>query len=392
VARWRLVLLWLAGMDLRITVLAVPPLLPLIHAELQLNEKGVAALASLPVLLLGVAAVPGATLVSRVGARSTLVGGLFLIGIASALRGFGSSTPILFAMTILMGIGIAISQTSMPALVRQWFPATVARATGVWSNGLLIGELLGAALTLPLVLPLVGGAWEAALALWAVPVLISALIIALSTLNDPVRATARRWSIWPDWHRARTWQLGTLQSAASLIYFGANTFLPDYLHVSGQTELIGPALTAVNLAQVPASILVGLVPWGLMAHRRTALAAGGLALASLGPLLSHQPLLILLAAGMLGFIAAYVLVVCFALPALLANESEVAQLTAGASAISYTTAFVSNLAAGALWDATQMPLFALMPLLAGTGIILGLGPRLLAASASSAPAPPRQAI
>jgi CP family cyanate transporter-like MFS transporter len=278
----------------------------------------------------------------------------------------------------------------MPALVRQWFPAAVARATGVWSNGLLIGELLGAALTIPLILPLVGGAWEAALALWAVPVLLSALLIALSTRSDRGRTPTWRRSAWPDWHRARTWQLGLLQSAAGLIYFGANTFLPDYLHVSGQADLIGPALTAVNLAQVPASVIVGVVPWGLVAHRLTAFAAGALALASLGPLLSHQPLLILLAAALLGFSSAYVLVICLALPALLANEIEVAPLTAGASAISYSTAFVSNLAAGALWDATQTPLFALLPLLAGTGIILGLGPRLLAASASSALAPPGQ--
>jgi cyanate permease len=37
--RWRLVLLWLAGMDMRITLLAVPPLLPIIHDQLGLDES-----------------------------------------------------------------------------------------------------------------------------------------------------------------------------------------------------------------------------------------------------------------------------------------------------------------------------------------------------------------
>src|SRR5271169_1739833 len=38
----RLALLWLAGVDLRITLLAVPPLLPWIHRDLPLDETAVA--------------------------------------------------------------------------------------------------------------------------------------------------------------------------------------------------------------------------------------------------------------------------------------------------------------------------------------------------------------
>ena len=140
-SRLRLALLWLAGNDLRITLLAVPPVLPLIHADLQLDEKGVAALSGLPLLLLGIAAVPGSLLIARLGARRALLCGLWLIGISSALRGVGPSVPILFGMTLAMGAGISISQPTMPALVRQWFPQMIARATGFWSNGLLVGEL-----------------------------------------------------------------------------------------------------------------------------------------------------------------------------------------------------------------------------------------------------------
>src|SRR5437868_12934865 len=87
----RLVLLWLAGIDLRLTLLAVPPVLPLIHADLQLDEKGIAALSGLPILLLGLAAVPGSLLIARVGPRRALIFGLCIIGISSALRGVGPS-------------------------------------------------------------------------------------------------------------------------------------------------------------------------------------------------------------------------------------------------------------------------------------------------------------
>ena len=39
---FRFVLLWLAGIDLRLTLLAVPPVLPLIHRDLALDETTVA--------------------------------------------------------------------------------------------------------------------------------------------------------------------------------------------------------------------------------------------------------------------------------------------------------------------------------------------------------------
>jgi hypothetical protein len=42
----RLVMLWLAALGLRSTLLAVPPVLPLIHRDLRLSETAVAALAT----------------------------------------------------------------------------------------------------------------------------------------------------------------------------------------------------------------------------------------------------------------------------------------------------------------------------------------------------------
>ena len=62
-------------------------------------------------------------------------------------------------MTFVMGAGVSVIQPALPALVSRWFPATAALATAVYANGLLIGEMLSAGLTIPLILPLVGGSW-----------------------------------------------------------------------------------------------------------------------------------------------------------------------------------------------------------------------------------------
>ena len=44
---------------------------------------------------------------------------------------------------------------------------------------LLIGEILAAALTIPLVLPLVGNSWRLSFVFWAIPVLLTAVVVAI---------------------------------------------------------------------------------------------------------------------------------------------------------------------------------------------------------------------
>jgi len=251
----RLALLWLAGIDLRLTILALPPVLPLIHRDLDLSEKLVAALTALPVLLFAIIAIPGSLLIARIGARRALLTGLLLTALGSAGRGLGPSMPMLFGMTFLMGAGISIMQPALPSLVSDWFEAKPGLATAVYANGLLIGEILGAALTLPLILPLVGGSWGASFAVWAVPVLVTAVLIAAATPNrrPAPNVPAALW--WPDWRDTQTWQVGLILGGGSSIYFVANAFIPDYLHATSAETLIGPCLTSLNLGQLPASFL-----------------------------------------------------------------------------------------------------------------------------------------
>ena len=51
-------------------------------------------------------------------------------------------------------------QPGMPTLVREWLPNRIALGTVVYSSGMLIGATLPPMLTIPLVLPLVGGSWR----------------------------------------------------------------------------------------------------------------------------------------------------------------------------------------------------------------------------------------
>ena len=374
-----LALLWLGGFDLRVTLLAVPPLIPAIHRDLGLDEKGVSVLTGLPVLLLAVAAVPGSLLIARLGVQRALVVGLLAVGAAGALRGAGTSLVPLFAMTLVMGAGVAVSQPAFPTLTRGWFPTRVALATAVYSNGLLFGETVPASLTGPLVAPALGGSWPLALACWSAPVFLAAgLLLARrprapqpGRTPQPVRAAAgRRWV--PDFRDGQMWRVGLVMGFASAAYFGTNAFLPDLLRATGHPGLKDAGLTALNASQLGASAAILTLGPRLVQRRAPFVAAGLLfTVAAIAMVLTPGPLVVLWAA-VIGFASALALVLTLALPPLLAAEPDVPRFSAGLFLIMYATSFAGPLLGGAAWDATGQPLAAFAALALGGAVMAAL--------------------
>jgi MFS transporter, CP family, cyanate transporter len=357
-------LLWLSGAALRMTVLAVPPLLPLIHGDLDLSETEIGTLAGLPSLMFAAAAVPGSLVIARFGARPALIAGLLVTALASAARGAAADVAMLFAATIVMGGGIAIMQPALPPIVRGWLPDRIGFATAVYTNGLLLGEILAVSLTLPLVLPLVGGHWRAAIALWGLPVLLTALLVALlgprPTAAQTAQAGRRRW--WPDWRDARIWQLGFLFGGVNSIYFSTNAFLPEYLTHEGAPELISSALAALNLGQLPASLLMLGLAERLLGRPWVYGLAGLLCLASVFGIVLMSGLWVVLWAGLIGFADAVAFVLILALPPLLSAPDDAHRTAAGMFTISYSCAVAIPIIGGLAWDASGIALVAFVPI------------------------------
>jgi MFS transporter, CP family, cyanate transporter len=355
----RLLLLWLGGIDLRLTLLAVPPLIPLIHRDLHLDEKAVGGLVSLPVLLLALASVPGALLIAKLGVRGALITGLGLVAIFGALRGAGSSPTILFSATFLMGLGVAVSQPAFPSLVREWFPTRIAIATAVYSNGILIGETLPVTFTTPVgVLPLAHGDWHLALALWSIVVAVSAVAITIAAPGRRRLAVPARW--WPSWLESQSIRIGLVIGMASAVYFGANAYIPDYLDQTGRHGLITPTLALLNGGQLLTAPVVAL--WDRLLTGRAGFvgAAALMALSQVG-IVVLPGAWVVPSALMLGFATALAFIVTLTLPPRLAAAGDVHRMSAAVFTIQYGTAFVVPVIAGALWDASGRALFAFIP-------------------------------
>jgi CP family cyanate transporter-like MFS transporter len=362
-------LLWLAGNGLRITILAVPPVIPPIRTEFGMSETQVGILTGLPQVLFACTAVIGSLLIARFGALTTLIAGLFATAAGSALRGLAPDVALLYAATIVTGFGVAIMQPSLPPLVRAWLPHRIGFGTAVFTNGLLVGEILPVALTIPLLLPLLAGSWRASFVVWAVPVALIALVILLLAPRGAQgqATTAQRW--WPDWSDPLIWKLGIALGSANAIYFTTNAFLPDYLHHLGRPDLVSAALTALNVGQIPASLsllaIAGRIERSIWPH----IVYGTMAImAVIGIIVLPGPGVVVCAA-VAGFCAASILILMLAMPALLAPSGEVHRVAGAMFTISYSLAVITPVLSGIAWDLTGAAWSAFVPI-GGCALVL----------------------
>jgi MFS transporter, CP family, cyanate transporter len=356
-----LILLWLAGNALRLPILAIPPVLALIQFDLHLSGTEIGILTGLPVILFAIAAVPGSLLIARVGAVPALVIGLLLAAAGSALRGLAPGIGALYITTIIMGAGIAVMQPSLPPIVRAWLPARISFGTAVYTNGLLIGEALPVAFTIPFVLPLFAQSWPASLVFWSVPLVLIALLVFIFQPRSAVAAApARRW--WPDWRDPLLWKLSFVIGTANTMYFCSNGFLPGYFASNGRSDLIGPALSALNISQLPASFLLLVMASRWERRAWPFVAAGVIALAGVCVIVATTSLWSVVGAALIGFACAGVLALALALPALLVPHQDVPRLAAGMFTIGYSVAMLVSVIAGATWDATGIAALAFLPI------------------------------
>jgi CP family cyanate transporter-like MFS transporter len=262
-----------------------------------------------------------------------------------------------------MSAGLAFMQTALPALVRQWLPQRISFATAVFSNGLLVGETLGVMLTPALVLPLAGGSWRVALALWGTPlVLFAILTLAFAPARSRADASISVVRAWPNWRNKQVWQCGVLFGSVNGIYFGTNAFLPGYLSDAGRPDLISAVLTALNFGQLPASFALLAVSRSMERRAWPFVVCGTLMLFCILGIVSTASFWTVFFAGGLGFLLAAILMLCFALPALLSASGEVASMSAGMFLISYSEGLIISVLSGAAWDIGGNPSLAFLPI------------------------------
>lgn len=354
-------LLWLIGLYLRIPVLVAPPLAPRIRADLGLNQAATGALTTLPALMLAVGAVLGSLVVARLGPRNAVVAGLALAAAASSARGAAPPVIVLYAATILMGLGIAVMQPAMAALADAWCPGFVALAVGVYMNGMYCGEFSSAGLTQLFVLPAAGGDWRLTLVFWSLPVIAILAALYLPRLARTV-STGPPVAVWPDWRNTTMWRLGLLVSATSVLFMGTNAYMADI--IGGHGRALQQALFWFNMSQIFASLIMIATARWLVMHRLPLIVTSLVSTAAGALLLVFGGAIGLVVAFVLGMATAMQLTLVVMAAPYLAAPGEAGRATAGIFVIGYGVAFGVPLLGGLFAEAVHVPWMAMLPMVA----------------------------
>jgi CP family cyanate transporter-like MFS transporter len=362
----------LAGFNLRIAVVTVPPVIDDIERDLGLSSAAAGLLTTVPVLCFGLLAPAAPGLTRRFGAERVLLFALAPIAIGVLIRG-AAFVPTLFLGTILAGAGIAVGNVVVPAVVRARFGASTGLLMGLYVASMGVGAAFAAGLTVPIARAF-DGRWSVALAIWAVPALVAAAVLAVAVARDG-RPSAARGEVGDVRTLLRdplAWQVTLFMGLQSLVFYSGLAWLPSVLREQGyDADAAGLALTIYALAGIPASLVVPVLAARIRDQR---------ALAAAGALLDAVAIAGLLAAPGAAFLWATVYAlgqgtafgVALTLIVLRSpDERRTAELSAMAQSVGYLIAATGPFALGALHDASgswRLPLAVLLaccaPLLA----------------------------
>jgi MFS transporter, CP family, cyanate transporter len=376
-ARRSLGLLWTCGACLRLTVLSVPPVISLIQTDLHLSGTEVGLLSGIPVVMFAMFAAPGSIVVARVGVRGALLFGLLVTIAGTLLRAGAAAAWQLYATSALMSVGIAVMQPAMAAAVREWMPKRPAFGTAVYTNGLIVGEIVPVAVMLPLILPILHGDWRWALGVWSFPLIATAIAVVLFAPKSSANIAKSHAGSWlPQWNSRLNWRIGLTLGSAMSTYFCLNGFLPAYLDGSGHHELISEALTALNAGQLPSSLMLLLMADKLQGKRWPYLVLGVLLSCCVIGVVTSASTWTVVWAGLAGFSAGAALPLGLALaPLLCDNPNDVSRASAAAFAIGYGFAMLISFLSGVAWDLVGNVNAAFLLILLGSFPILIAAPR-----------------
>ena len=155
---------------------SIPPMKHILETELLLTHTQTSLLFTIPVFMLVVLAIPGGLLTDRIGIRKAAGIGAIIIVLGTLLRGTATNFPTLLAFTFVHGIGFGLVFPNLPKLVSAWVPREKAgMATGIFVSGLVLGNAVPIALTIPLVFP-VTNTFQGTFFIWGIPSVIATIV------------------------------------------------------------------------------------------------------------------------------------------------------------------------------------------------------------------------
>lgn len=346
------------AVNLRPAISSVSPVLERIHADAGLSYTALGLLTTIPTLCMGLFALTVPFLSRRYGRERAVFWGVVLVFAATTARVGSRNVAILFGSTVLVGVGIAVTQALLPPLVTEYFPDRESFATGLYTASLTLGAALASALTAPIADAL--DSWPIALAVWAplallaTPVWYACWRGASRNRGQQDRNASVERARFP-WRNRWAWVLTLFFGGSSGLFFFVLTWLaPRYVAIGWAESTAGLVLAAFLVVQLAGNLSVSAV--GDRFEDRRPLFVLMLSLCTAGALgVAYAPELVPFGwAALLGAGSAGVFTLSLTLPIQYADSPAATDaLTSMMLGAGYPIAALAPLLAGAVYDATD---------------------------------------
>jgi MFS transporter, CP family, cyanate transporter len=367
----------LVAFNLRPAITSLGPLVGMIQEDVGLSHWSAGLLMSLPLVIFAVISPIVPRIANRLTNEKSLLLGITFLIIGITMRSI-PVTFFLFCGTILAGVGIAIGNVLLPAIVKEKFPNKFGLMTSVYSTSMGLIASLASGISIPLADDLNLG-WQGAQNVWVIPaflaIIIWIILIKYKT-NDYRVKTNVNTGANQMWHSPLAWQISIFMGFQSLLFYVTISWLPEILHSRQiSMELAGWLLSFTQLVGLPASFFIPVFAGRLRSQvwisftlsLFSVLGYCGLLLGSTYPVLIISIILIGLALG-----GSFPLALSY-IGLRARNASQAAKLSGMSQSTGYILAAIGPLFIGFLYDRTHSWTIPLITLIIVSLVVMVFG-------------------
>ena len=399
--------------NLRAPITAVGSIVDMIQSDYALSSASAGFITTLPLIAFAVVSPFVSKLSNKYGHASTMMTGLIFILVGILCRSYLGLYG-LFIGTAIIGVGIAIGNVIIPAIIKKHFSKRVGLVTSIYTSGMCIFAAVGAGVSVPLATGVDVG-WKNSLAVWFVLAIVTIFIWSTQTRGERAakkanqefeanQAKAGQAAISADgqrskitrtsgaattyttekstsvWKSSLAWWVTLFMGTQSLIFYSLVAWLPTIITSKGLTVGFASSMALMfQLMAIPATLVIPIISDKLKNQKMLVLVvcmiyAIGMFLFLTG---STQAVLVaailLMAIGMGGSISLSIAFISLRSP----NSQKASELSGMAQSAGYLFAAAGPLVTGFIFDLKSswtVPLvlfIALIGLLAFCGLFAG---------------------
>lgn len=244
---------------LRAPITGVGSLIGYISDDLSLSNMSAGMLTTIPLMAFSAVSFFIGSFSHRLGAGKVLLTGIILLFVGIILRSFANISG-LFVGTAVIGLGIAVGNVLIPAVIKAFFPARIGILTSAYTTTMSVFAGISGGISIPIAKAF---GWQFALLVWII-LAFAALILWLPNKNLQLtndlgiyeNAEGRR----PITKDSMTWCVALYMGIQSLLFYCLVAWFATILQSKGfDTSTAGYFNSIYMLLGIPGSLIIPLL-------------------------------------------------------------------------------------------------------------------------------------